>query len=112
MNKMCQEFAIEMQNEFEMSMLGEFSIFIGLHISQFEKGILISQTKYIKEMLKKFIIEDCATVNTPMVTSYKLSDVNQSLEANQTLYMSMIDNLLYVTTSSLSNIMKVVGFIA
>jgi hypothetical protein len=86
MNKMCQEFAIEMQKEFEMSMLGELSFFLGLHISQFDKGIFISQTKYIKEMLKKFRMEYCAPVNTPMVTGCKLSKDDESPEENQTLY--------------------------
>ena len=56
MKEMFQEFAIEMQKEFEMSMLGELSFFLGLQISQSNKGIFISQTKYIKEMLKKFIM--------------------------------------------------------
>jgi hypothetical protein len=53
---MCRDFAIEMQKEFEMSMLGELSFFLGLQISESDKGIFISQTKYIKEMLKKFIM--------------------------------------------------------
>jgi hypothetical protein len=111
MNKMCQEFAIEMQKEFEMSMLGELSFFLGLQISQFDKGIFISQTKYIKEMLKKFRMEDCAPVNTPMVTGCKLSKDDESLEENQTLYRSMIGNLLYVMTSR-PDIMQAVGLVA
>ena len=41
-------FASEMKKEFEMSMLGELTLFLGLQISQSEKGIFISQTKYIK----------------------------------------------------------------
>jgi hypothetical protein len=79
-NKMCQEFAIEMKKEFEMSMLGELTFFFGLHISKFEKDIVISQTKYIKEMLKKFIMEYFPLVNTPMVTGCKLSTYDESLE--------------------------------
>jgi hypothetical protein len=58
-------------------------------------------------MLKKFRMEDCALVYTPMVICCKLSKDDESLEANQTLYMSMIDNLLYVTTSR-PGIMQVV----
>ena len=50
---LSQRFAKEMQKEFEMSMLGEFSFFLSLQIYQSNKGIFISQTKYIKEMLKK-----------------------------------------------------------
>jgi len=47
-------FAMKMKSEFEMSMLGELTYFLGLQISQQDKGISIYQTKYIKEMLKKF----------------------------------------------------------
>jgi hypothetical protein len=43
--EICQEFAIEMKKEFEMSMLGELPFFLGLQISQSYKGIFISKTK-------------------------------------------------------------------
>jgi hypothetical protein len=94
-----------------MSMLGELSFFLGLHISQSNKGIFISQTKYIKEMLKKFGMEDCAPVSTPMITGCKLRKDDESPEENQTLYRSMIGNLLYVTTSR-PDIMQAVGLVA
>jgi hypothetical protein len=42
-----------MQKEFKMSILGEKTFFLGLQVSQLDKGIFISHTKYIKEMLKK-----------------------------------------------------------
>ena len=47
------EFAYEMKKEFEMSMLGELTFFLGLQVYQTDEGIFISQTKYIKDMLKK-----------------------------------------------------------
>jgi hypothetical protein len=100
-----------MQKEFEMSMLGELSFFLSLQISKFNKGIFISQTKYIKEMLKRFRMEYCASVNTPMVTCCKLNKNDESSEANQTLYMLMIGTLLYMTTSR-SNSMEAVGLVA
>lgn len=94
MKKRCQSFAIEMQKEFDMSMLGELSLFLGLQISQYEKGIFISQTEYIKEMLKKLRMKYCTLVSTPMVTSCKLSKNYESLEENKTLYRLMIGILL------------------
>ena len=48
------DFAYEMKKEFEMSMLGELTFFLGLQVYQSNKGIFISQTKYIKYMLKMF----------------------------------------------------------
>jgi hypothetical protein len=97
-----------MKKEFEMSMLGELSFFLGLNISQFFNGIFISQTKYIKEMLKNFIMEDCALVSKPMLTSCKLRKDDEYPEANKTLYRLMIGILLYMTTSKLE-IMQEIG---
>ena len=45
-------FASEMKKEFKMSMLGELTFFLGLQVYQTDKGIFISQTKYIKTCLK------------------------------------------------------------
>lgn len=82
-----------------MSMLGELSFFLGLQIHQSKEGIFISKTKYIREMLKRFKMEDCTPVSTPMVTGCKLNKDDESFDANQTLYRSMIGSLLYVTTT-------------
>jgi hypothetical protein len=43
-----------MQIEFEMSMIGELSYFLGLQLKKIFARIFISQEKYLKEMLKKF----------------------------------------------------------
>ena len=61
-------FAKKMQKEFEMSMQGELTFFLGLHVTQTNKGIFISKDKYIKEMLKKFQMEDNKPMCTPMIT--------------------------------------------
>jgi hypothetical protein len=65
-DRLRQKFTKDMQNEFEMSLLGELSFFRGLQIRQRNQGICISQTKYIKEMLKRFGMEDCKPIITPM----------------------------------------------
>ena len=67
-DKMSHNFFKDMQSEFEMSLVGELTFFSGLQISQQDDGIFISQTKYIKEMLNKFRMDDYTTVSTPMVT--------------------------------------------
>jgi hypothetical protein len=87
-----------MHNEFEMSLLGEISFFLGLQIRQRNQGIFISQTKYIREMLKRFRMEDCKPVITHMQTNCKLSKDDDLKSTYQRKYRSMIGNLLYVTT--------------
>jgi hypothetical protein len=97
-----------MQNEFEMLLLGELSFFLGLQICQSNQGIFISQTKYIKEMLKRFRMEDCKPVITPMQTSCNLNKDDDSNSTEQRQYRSMIGTLLYVTTSR-PDVMQAVG---
>ena len=45
---MIQNFALVMQQEFEMSLLGELTYFLGLQVQQNKYGIFLSQTKYLK----------------------------------------------------------------
>ena len=72
-DRLRQKFEKYMQNEFEMLLLGELSFFLGHQIRQNNQGIVISQTKYIIEMLKRFIMEYCKPVISPMQTNCKLS---------------------------------------
>jgi hypothetical protein len=111
LNPLSKQFAIEMQKEFEMAMLGELTFFLGLQVSRSDKGLFISQTKYIKEMLKKFQMEDCKPMSTPMITGCKLSKDDESLNVDQTMYRSMIGSILYATTTR-PYIMQDVGLVA
>ena len=62
-------------------------------------------------MLKKFGMEYCKPVSTPMITGCKLSKDDESKEVDQKLYRSMIGSLLYVTTSR-PDVMQAVGLVA
>ena len=62
--KLCQVFSKHMQDEFEMSMMGELTYFLGLQIKQTNEGIFINQTKYTKELLKKFGMDTATTYDT------------------------------------------------
>jgi hypothetical protein len=83
-----------MKNEFEMSLLRELSFFLGLQIRQNNQFLFIYQTKYIREMLNRFGMEDCKLVTTPMQTRCKLSKDDESKYIDQRQYMSMIGSLL------------------
>jgi hypothetical protein len=109
-DSLVQWFASTMESEFEMSMTGELSIFLGLQITQRSEGMFISQEKYLRELFKRFQMEDSKPVGTPMVTGYKLRKDDDSLDVDQSSYRSMIGNLLYITTSRL-DIMHVVGMV-
>jgi hypothetical protein len=62
-------------------------------------------------MLKKFKMEECKPINTPMITGCKLSMDDESLDVDHTMYKSMIGSLLYVTASR-PDVMKAIGLVA
>ncbi|GJX11842.1 retrovirus-related pol polyprotein from transposon TNT 1-94 [Tanacetum coccineum] len=96
---MCDEFAKIMHDEFEMSMMGELNFFLGLQIKQMEDGIFFNQSKYIKEMLKKFGLEDSKPMKTPMSSDTKLTKDKECESVDSTKYRGMIGSLLYLTAS-------------
>ncbi|GJU24524.1 retrovirus-related pol polyprotein from transposon TNT 1-94 [Tanacetum coccineum] len=96
---MCDEFAKIMHDEFEMSMMGELNFFLGLQIKQMEDGIFFNQSKYIKEMLKKFGLEDSKPMKTPMSFDTKLTKDEECESVDSTKYRGMIGSLLYLTAS-------------
>ncbi|XP_073100961.1 retrovirus-related Pol polyprotein from transposon RE2 [Elaeis guineensis] len=61
-----------MQGEFEISMMGELIFFLGLQIKQTKEGISIIQSKYTRELLKRFVMKSSKAIGTPMSPSCKL----------------------------------------
>ncbi|GJV83244.1 retrovirus-related pol polyprotein from transposon TNT 1-94 [Tanacetum coccineum] len=96
---MCDEFAKIMHDEFEMSMMGELNFFLGLQINQMKDGIFFNQSKYIKEMLKKFSLEYSKPMKTPMSSDTKLMKDEECKSVDSTKYRGMIGSLLYLTAS-------------
>lgn len=47
-----------MRKEFEMSMFGEIKSFNGLKVHQTKGGIYVTQSNYIKDILKTFCIDE------------------------------------------------------
>jgi hypothetical protein len=52
-----QEFSELMSKEFEMSMIGELTYFLGFQVKQMKDGNFLSQEKYTKDLLKRFNME-------------------------------------------------------
>ena len=58
----------QMKYEFEKSMFGEIKFCVGLQVHELKHGIFVTLSKYIKEILKTFGLEDSKLVSTPMIT--------------------------------------------
>ena len=95
--EMIINFKKEMTQEFEMTDLGLMRFFLGIEVKQDKSGIFISQEAYANNILKKFRMEHCNPVATPMELGTKLSkfEGGNSVEAN--LYQSLVGSLRYLT---------------
>jgi len=95
----CKEFSKLMRDEFEMSMMGEWKFFLRIQINQWKDGVYVHQSKYTKDLLKKFKLEECKEMNIPMHQTCILSKEGKRTKVDQKLFRGMIGSLLYLTTS-------------
>nr|GEW43138.1 retrovirus-related Pol polyprotein from transposon TNT 1-94 [Tanacetum cinerariifolium] len=99
--KACDIFSIDMSSKFHMSMMGQMSFFLGLQVSQSPRGIFINQSKFTLEILKRFVIDSCDPVDTPMVDRLKLDEDPLGILVDQTRFRSMVGSLMYLTANRL-----------
>nr|GEU92393.1 retrovirus-related Pol polyprotein from transposon TNT 1-94 [Tanacetum cinerariifolium] len=93
---LCDDFVKIMRDEFEMSMMGELNFLLGLQIKQMEDEIFFNQSKYIKEMLKKFGLEDSKPTKTPMSTEIKLTKYDETDSMDSSKYRGTeIETIVY-----------------
>ncbi|CAM8968918.1 unnamed protein product [Rhodiola kirilowii] len=95
--KLVDQFVEQMQKEFKMSMVGA-SIFT-LQVKQKDDGIFISQSKYAKNLIKKFDFEKASHKRTPAASHLKITKDDAGTNVDQTLYRSMI-GFLYLIAST------------
>ena len=82
-----------------MSMIGKLTHFLELQIHQQDSGIFLSQSKYTKNLVKKFGLESVSFVRTLMSPNVKLIVDLLGKSVDSSLYRSMIGSLFYVTVS-------------
>ena len=80
-------------------MMGELTFFLGLQVKQCKDEIFINQTKYIKDMLKKFGFKNVREIGIPMSPITKLDKNEKEKYVNQKFYRGMIVSFLYLTAS-------------
>ena len=72
-DELAHNFSQLKQAKFEISMIGELNHFLGLQIHQQESGIFISQSKYAKNLVKRFGLESASFVRNPISPNVKLT---------------------------------------
>lgn len=80
-----------------MSLVWELTYFLGFQVKQMKDDIFVSQSKYAKNIVKMFGLENAMHKRTYVATHVKLIKDDQGVTIDQSLYKSMIESLLYLT---------------
>jgi hypothetical protein len=103
----CNEFSKIMTDRFEMSMMRVLTFFLGFQIKQAKEGTFISQTKYTRDILKKFGMNKAKPIKTPMGTNGHLDLDLGGTSVDQKVYRFVIGSLLYLCASRLDIMLSV-----
>jgi hypothetical protein len=88
----------ELTSEFEMKYIGLMHYFLGLEVWQRTNEIFLSQGKYTVDTLRRFVMLDCKSMSTPMVSNLKKlhqSDSESDL-VDPSMYRQFIGSLMYL----------------
>ena len=89
-------------------MVGQLTFFLGLQIRQLKDRTFFSQSKYAKELVKKFSLKSSKHSRTLISTTIKFRKDAFRKGVEQMLYRSIIRSLLYLIAHR-SNILFNVG---
>ena len=72
---------------------------LGMEIYRCSSGIFNSQRKYVVHILKKFKLESCKEVATPLAQNEKISKNDGEKLEEPSAYRSFVGSLLYLTVT-------------
>lgn len=95
---LIQSLTTKLNDQFALKQLGDLEYFLGIEVKSIQDGTLfLSQTKYVRDLLAKANMLDAKPLNTPMVSSAKLSKHGTDLLEDPSFYRSIVGALQYAT---------------
>lgn len=97
---LIQELTSKLNDQFALKQLGDLEYFLGIEVQKLRNGsLLLSQTKYIRDLLAKANMSEAKPIGTPMVASVKLSKHGSDtlVDPDPSFYRSIVGALQYVT---------------
>lgn len=111
--KLIQEVASKLQNEFSLSNLGKLTHYLGIKVERDDDGIYkINQETYIEKIINRHNLMDAKPSNIPLDPGYmKTVWTGEELEHNDG-YQSLMGALLYVAVNSRPDIAASVSILS
>jgi histone deacetylase 1/2 len=96
--RLVQSLVDKLDSVFSLKQLGDLDYFLGIEVKHLsDNSLLLSQGKYIRDLLTKTNMLDCKPITTPMMSSCKLSKTGSDSVTDSTMYRSVVGSLQYAT---------------
>jgi histone deacetylase 1/2 len=88
----------DLSQEFALKDLGDLSYFLGIEVQKVDNGLVLNQSKYARDILKRVGMEHCTSMPTPLSSSEKIVAQGDLLgPEDSTKYRSIVGALQYLT---------------
>jgi Reverse transcriptase (RNA-dependent DNA polymerase) len=87
----------QLAQEFEMKNLGGLKYFLGIEVARSKEGIVLSQRKYILDLLAEVGLLDCKPVDTPVAQNIKLGEFPNQVPIDKHRYQRLVGKLIYLS---------------
>ncbi|KAE8673438.1 Detected protein of unknown function [Hibiscus syriacus] len=85
-----------LSNQFEVKDLGQLKYFLGMEVARSSKGIIISQRKYVLDILKETGLLGCKPMATPIDPNQKLEKEDGAEPVDKNRYQKLVGKLIYL----------------
>ena len=92
----CKE---NLAREFEMKDMGLMHYFLGMEVWQKDGELFVSQGKYANEILRRFHMEKCKPVQTPLADNWRKEDAASGEVVAATVYLQLVGSLMYLVNT-------------
>ena len=82
-----------------MKDIGLMHYFLGLEVWQVSREVFLGQGKYAVEILRRFKMEDCKPMPTPMITNLKKIDTSCSNLVDPRICKWLVGSLMYLVNT-------------
>jgi hypothetical protein len=95
------ELKLQLAKQFEMKDLGTLCYFLGIEVAYSPRGYLLSQSKFIANIMEQARISHARSSDSPLELSVKYSPSDGVLLSDLTLYLTLVGSLVYLTITRL-----------
>eukprot|EP00253_Pinus_taeda_P018346 PITA_18346 len=92
----CKE---DLVREFEKKDMGLMHYFLGIEVWHRDGEVFVSQGKYAIEILRRFHVEKCKPMQTPLAGNWKKEDATLGEVVVATIYQQLVGSLMYLVNT-------------